>query len=88
MCLVRLNIALGHFRVSPFTTACVYWDCDSPEAVDGHRSKARSQDEAQVSRLHEMMPATGAVIAIGQAGPGRTKPGPAWPTGVLVKPGL
>ena len=29
-----------------------------------------------------------AVIAIGQAGPGRTKPGPAWPTGVLVKPGL
>ena len=63
MCLVRLNIALGHFKVSPFTNDCVHWDCDFPEAVDGHSSKARSQDEAQVSRLHEIMPATGVYSA-------------------------
>ena len=62
--LVRLSIALGPFKVSPFTRACGHWDCDSPEALDSHRSKARSQDEAQVSRLQEMVPATGYIVLL------------------------
>ena len=63
-CLVWLSIALGPFNASPFTSACGHWDCDSPEALDSHRSKARSQDEAQVLRLQEVIPATGYIVLL------------------------